>query len=483
MGYIKGEKIYTGIVPTPKKVENLNKENKYAYEFINSCIYTDCNDFNTAIKNFSAYFSKVNNIQLAKKQGGIEIINVDDLRNDEYLIEVRNNSITVSASSAVGCNHALSTLLQLLYCQNSEIYAPQISIADYPELKYRGVMVDLGREFHPFNTLLRYVDLCYFYKINKLHLHLTDGPLYTLPSKSLPKLPNEGKSYTKEEISILVEYAKEREIEIIPEIEVPGHCGHLIETYPEIFKLDRDDSEKKTDVTCMCRPVAVAAMKKLFDEVIELFPYSESIHIGGDEAELEFWNECKVCKQYMLDNHIEDVKHLYSHIIKIFTDYILSKGKKPLAWEGFPQENSESISRETTICEFSTRFFLPNDIAKAGFNIINCSWEPLYITPYKFWYIKDVLEWNIYTFMNHGETSPAYLNPIVVEDKEKVKGAQVCVWELNYEQEIERVKEIVSAFIERTWTIKRVIDTNTFTNNYNDNVKPLINKLLDERIN
>ena len=109
------------------------------------------------------------------------------------------------------------------------------------DVNYRGLMVDLGREFHPFSCLLRYLDLCYFYKINKFHLHLTDGPLYTLPSKSLPKLPNEGASYTKDEISFLVNYAQERCIELIPEIEVPGHCRHLIETYPEIFKLERDD--------------------------------------------------------------------------------------------------------------------------------------------------------------------------------------------------------------------------------------------------
>ena len=107
---------------------------------------------------------------------------------------------------------------------------------DAPDCSYRGMMVDLARNWHDFTYLISYVDMCYYYKISVLHLHFTDDQSYTLPSKRFPKLSTKGRSYTPEQIEALNQYAEARGIQLMPEIDVPGHCISFQKEYPDIFE-------------------------------------------------------------------------------------------------------------------------------------------------------------------------------------------------------------------------------------------------------
>ena len=467
------------IVPTPHIMEYSKDENG---KILSCCIQNSiaCKEpaFFTAISAFRQYFLKLNNISFNDREGGIIFLSDNSLKKNSYKIIV-SEVITVSAADPQGCLYACSSLLQLLTCAYGKILCPVIEISDSPETEHRGLMIDLGRHFHPFNSLLRYIDLCFAYKINYLHLHFADDIIFTLPTKTLPKLTVPGKSYTREQIAILTEYANDRGVEIIPEIEVPGHGKPLAVNYPELFGLDRQD-KTPLSVLCLCRDSSMHAVEQLIDEVIEMFPYSKYIHFGGDEADIDFWKECSVCQRYMQENNIPSVKALYSHLIYKISNYILSKNKKPLVWEGFPPENSEKISRDLTVCEFESLYFLPNKIAEAGFTMINCSWQPLYVTEWRHWDIPDILSWNLYRFENFWSNSAAYLNPIDVSDKTKVAGAQLCVWEMTYDKELSLVKANLSALSERTWTIRRKVSTQDFMQNYETKLRPIVDKLMQD---
>ncbi len=165
------------------------------------------------------------------------------------------------------------------------IDAPRREIDDAPGCSWRGLMVDLARDFHEFPVLLEYVDLCRFYKIR------TPAPAfhgrsksYTLPSRAFPRLSTPGRSYTEEEIRELVAYAARRDVLLMPEIDVPGHCASFAQGYGDVFGTDGIICQSEQSMACM---------EALFRELCGMFPNSPYIHIGGDEATISKWTECE----------------------------------------------------------------------------------------------------------------------------------------------------------------------------------------------
>lgn len=132
------------------------------------------------------------------------VIKDEKLDEDAYRIKC-NKTINIYASSREGLNYALSTVLQVMQKKDYNILFPDITIYDKPDSQYRALMVDLARQWHPYEFLYKYVDLCYLYKINRLQFHFTDDQSFTLPSDKYPLLPTENRHYTKDQISELVE--------------------------------------------------------------------------------------------------------------------------------------------------------------------------------------------------------------------------------------------------------------------------------------
>ncbi len=469
MNTYSSEKLFD-IIPAPKEVALEGDADNYVVYPLKKAISSTDSEFEKYIAPFNKYLAKINNTVLRKEEGGIVLTRDKSLSAGEYKIECRAEGVTVSASDDDGITYALATLHQIIRSEKGELSVPSYTIKDKPDSSYRALMVDLARQWHPYETLRDYIDICYIYKIKFLHLHFTDNESYTLPSEAFPRLSTEGRSYTKEQIKELNEYALARNIELIPEVDIPGHAVGLTNAYPELFS-NKDADGNYVDATIICAGKAglIDNLQTLYSEVISMFPNSRYIHIGGDEANISTWESCPDCIAYMNENGISGKYPLYTRVIKNITDMILSLDKTPIVWEGFPKEGAEEISRDIIVTAWESLYHLPNDLIEEGFTITNSSWKPLYIVPPTHfgvpggrWYPSDILDWNIYTWMNWWDQSAAYEKPIVIEPTDQVIGGTLCAWENDYETDIVRIKENLGALSERLWNVNGKVSKDSF---------------------
>lgn len=463
------------IIPMPKSVTVVNGIVTVAPTVSFDPEFTICAEtFKTTAKKLFA-------IDFTNASGGVSIKKVAGLDKEEYKINVSDNGIEIEATEADGAHNAVATLYQMITVENGKLTVPKCSINDKPDSYFRAIMLDMPANMRTFEQLLHYVDICYLYKIKYLHLHLADNGGYNLPSKKFPKLPTPGKSYTEEQINELRKYCADRGIIIIPEVDVPGHATYLNVTYPELFSCTPIEGEARKDLVCIGKLGVMDNLKAIFEEVIELFPEAPYIHIGGDEAIIDAWNNCEHCTKFMKDNGLKDVKALYTRSIKLLTDMILDMGKTPIVWEGFPRDGAEEISRDVIVTAWESLYHLPNELLEEGFTVTNSSWLPLYVVdPNGYhgqfvkggrWQPDDILnDWDIYTWKNWWEKSAAYEKPIVVEPTDKVIGATFCAWTWSYDIDINPVKENVPAMCEKIWNRN---STYTF-----EDFEPALSKLI-----
>lgn len=455
------------IIPVPKKVIS-------GGEIVKTAPYIDCRkeEWLPMAEAFCECMKKIYNINFTYGAGGVEIICDDSIEPEAYRLET-GDAIRITASGRQGCAYGLATAVQLL---NEKLETEKIYIEDKPDKDYRGLMVDLARKWHPFATLLHYVDLCFFYKIKYLHLHFMDDQSYTLPSRAFPKLPTKNRAYSFSEIEKLKLYAQARGVVIVPEIEMPGHARSLNEAYPELFSDMLDENAAADLITengavidhksiiCAGSSVTFENIKKLIDETIELFPDTPYIHLGGDEANIKVWQGCENCRRYMQEHNIADVYELYCDFTAKVTDYVLEKGKTPIIWEGFPKKYADRISKDVIVIGWENYYQRADELIEAGYRVINCSWQPLYVVPNAMarWNVSDIMKWNVYEWQHWWEKSAAMLNPIHIAPTEQVIGAQLCAWEQTYEREIAFTAENIAALSERTWSVKRECNDSEF---------------------
>ncbi len=455
------------IIPHPKNYET----NSIGACVALPCIYTDVAAWRSHTDALCEMIKRGFSVSPRYACGGIELLADLSLSKNAYRIEAKD-AIRVYASDSEGACYGLASVLQSLFVTRERFVMQGGTVTDAPDKDYRALMVDLGRQWHPFPKLLKFVDICFFYKIKYLHLHFADTELYTLPSRAFPKLSSEGRFYTEEEIASLHEYARSRGVIIVPEFECPGHAPLLNRAYPEIFK-DKSTAPDgafhdeagnvipSDSLLCAGSESAFSGVKTLLSEIAELFPDAPYIHIGGDEATISLWEECERCRAYMKKNGISDVYELYSDYVGRICRHVLSLGKTPIVWEGFPKKGSERIPKETIVEVFECLYHLPNDLLDEGFRIINASWQPLYIVPammldpQRNWGAREVFKWDMHRFENWWERSAAYENPITIPETGALLGASLCAWEMTYEEEISTVMANLAALSERTWSIKR----------------------------
>ena len=283
----------------------------------------------------------------------IKTDNVDGIESPEgYELKVDSKGATVRATGAQGLFYGLQTLIQL--ADGSDVI-PYIEIIDYPRLEYRGMMLDISRHFRDKEFIKKQIDAVAKLKINRLHLHLTDAAGWRLEIKQYPELteyaawrPQEtwkewndgGNNYisgkspyahggflTQEDAKEIVEYAADRYITVIPEIELPSHSEEVTATFPEISCTHG----KQPDV-CVGNEKTFEFFENVLDEVMEIFP-SEYIHIGGDEASKQAWKECELCLERMQKEGLENVDQLQSYMIHRIEEYLNSKGRNIIGWD------------------------------------------------------------------------------------------------------------------------------------------------------
>ena len=279
-----------------------------------------------------------------------------------YTLEVRPDGVRIVAREPAGLFYGVQTLRQLL---PEEVFSPQkvpgatwsvpcVTIRDAPRFAWRGLMLDCSRTFWPKKFLLRYIDLLAHYKMNVLHLHLTDDQGWRLEIKRYPKLtevcsrfadkynePCERQGfYTQQEMREIVGYAAQRHVTIVPEIEMPGHCTAVFAAYPElsctgvhceIYPFFEGPSITK-DVYCAGNEDVFTFLQNVLTEVIDIFP-SAYIHVGGDECPKDRWLACPKCQQRMRKEHLADAHELQAYFITRIETFLSGKGRTLIGWD------------------------------------------------------------------------------------------------------------------------------------------------------
>ncbi|MBR5507338.1 MAG: family 20 glycosylhydrolase [Clostridia bacterium] len=464
------------IIPTPKKVLGDGEE----YE-INICAISEYAPFEEKAELFRQCFGKIHNIPIEKGFGGLELCFDENIKNGAYRI-VSDGKMKLYASDDEGMGYAVASALLLINVRKGKAYAQNLTVDDYADKDYRSLMISLAKEGiitkedMSIEKIKNFIDICFLFKVKYLHLHFSDNTYYAFPSKVLPNLPTEENAYTFEEIKEMNSYAKMRGIILVPELDLPGHAEVLTARCPEVFANDYDSNSDAVmyteaglaiswdELICVGSKTSMEYIMKLIDEICEMFPDSPYIHLGGDEADIEAWNSCSACRQYMKDENIEDVHELYSDFIGRVCTRVLENGRTPIVWEGFPKNGIERIPKETIVCAWECYYHQPEDLLDAGFRIINGSWKPLYIVPTQTerWTPLDIMKWDVYNLQHFWPESRAHLNPVHLEPTDKMLGAQVSVWRCTYELCISRVIENISAFCERVWNVERVCNDEEF---------------------
>ena len=268
-----------------------------------------------------------------------------------YNLDINKNFILIKGSDREGLIHGVYSLIQLIPRSSgvNDSKLACLKINDYPKFKWRGLLLDCCRHFMSIDFVKRYIDLLAYHKMNVLHWHLTEDQGWRIEIDKYPKLTDVGAwrkekdgsiyggFYTKEQIKEVVNYAYKRGVNIVPEIELPGHCVAALAAYPEYsctggpFEVEKDWGVFK-DIYCAGNDSTFVFLENILDEIIELFP-SKYIHIGGDEVPKYRWKNCIKCKKRIQNENIQDTHELQSYFIQRIENYISGKGKKLIGWD------------------------------------------------------------------------------------------------------------------------------------------------------
>ncbi len=273
---------------------------------------------------------------------------------EAYRLRVTRDSLVLEASDAAGLFYGQQTLKQLV---REDGRVPSVYVEDAPRFAWRGFMMDVSRHFYDTAFLKKQIDALAALKMNRLHLHLTDAAGWRMEIKAYPRLTGfaawrqgdlwkdwwfgsrqyaeegtpgvYGGYYTQQQLRELVAYAAERHVQIIPEIEMPGHSEEVLAAYPELSCAG--DGHPHADF-CPGREETFVFLQTVLDEVMDVFP-SEYIHIGGDEAGKQAWKTCPLCQARMKAEGLKDVNELQSYLIRRMGDYLASKGRRLVGWD------------------------------------------------------------------------------------------------------------------------------------------------------
>lgn len=447
------------------------------------------------------YFKVDSSLAFTEGQSGSMKYIKDDSFSKEnpegYELSVNDKGITVKAGTDAGLFYAKQTLRQLMTPEG----IPFVSIEDAPRFKYRGVHFDASRHFFPKEEVLKLLDVMAFYKLNTFHMHLTDAGGWRIQMDKYPKLTTEtafrtesdwrkwwdgkdrkylpegtpgayGGYFTKEDIREIVAYAASKYINVIPEIEFPGHSDEVLFAYPE---LSCSGKPYQNGDFCIGNEKSFTFMKDVLTEVMELFP-SEYIHIGGDEAGKEAWKTCPKCKALMKKKEMKSVDELQSYMIHQAEEFLNSKGRKLIGWDEILEGG---LAPEATVMSWrgeeggikSARMghdvvMTPGGYMYFDFYQADPKTQPYAIGGYT--PVKRVYSYN-----------PIPVDSLTVEESKHILGVQANTW-TEYIQDAQHLEYMmfprVLALAEIAWTPQESRDWNDFKPRMNAHI-PVLQKM------
>lgn len=459
------------IIPIPKDI-SLDDE---VFSFTDTLyLFTNDENLSNLIPVLHNEFMSMHNIFVKqvtiREQAELLLLNSASLADEEYILQV-NSNISVTGGSYQAVAMGTVSILQMIYQKGDDLVLPAGTIHDLPDMHFRGVMIDVARKKHSIEVLKQVVSLCRWYKLNYLQLHLTDEHFFSFPSDAYPQLSTKNFHYSKKELIDLVQYADERGVEIIPELEVPGHAGQFVQHMPDIFGFPNKKLNRFT--INMANDEVYPVLDTLIGEIAEVFHSSEYIHIGGDEADFSGMQQEPEVQQYLKNNNLESVDELFWHFINRMNDMVKKRNRKTIVWEGFGSEANMVVSKDIIVMAWETMYQLPEELLDSGYNIINVSWKPLYVVNNRKWSPAEIYEWNVYLWQNWFPKAPSYI-PIQIDEHPNVLGAFMASWDQPEYVEISSLRKRLPAMVERVWNKNRNISTQAFLASVD---------LLDEKLN
>ncbi|MBC7850092.1 MAG: beta-N-acetylhexosaminidase, partial [Chitinophagaceae bacterium] len=379
------------IIPQPVKVEKLTDSFRFTESVSlvvpskNAAVQTIATSFVSKLRSSTGFAINITDAEVASSSSIVLSLNnttEPQLGNEGYSMEVGATGVQIKANQPAGLYYGIQTLLQLFpkeieskeVVMNVSWILPACRITDYPRFAWRGLMYDVSRHFFTKDQMKVFIDDMAKYKFNLLHWHLTDDQGWRVEIKSLPKLtevgawrvdktgsfntfskpePNEprtyGGFYTQDDIREIVKYAKERFIDILPEIDVPGHSMAAIAAYPDLTCTPGtyvvNSGEKFMEwpagghfyglvdnALCPANEKVYDFLDKVFTEVAQLFPFGY-IHMGGDETARNFWEKSEAIKGLMKRENLKNLDEVQSYFVKRVEKIIMAKGKKMIGWD------------------------------------------------------------------------------------------------------------------------------------------------------
>ena len=381
------------VIPEPVSIEQ--KCGSFRFEEGTDVVCADSSLLRTA-EVFSEDISKVLGYGLPVSvgaKGDITLAVVEGLESEEYVLEVGRCKVSIEGGSSAGVFYGLQTVKQLL----KDGKVPAVKIADKPHFVHRGSLLDVARHFYTVDQVKTYIDILALHKMNVFHWHLTDDQGWRIEIKAHPGLTEigsirketligrhtvppphkydgkpHGGFYTQDEIREIVAYAADRQITVIPEIDLPGHMQAALATYPHLGCTGGPYEMRCTwgiseDVLCAGNEKVYEFIEDVLDEVCELFP-SEMIHIGGDECPKVAWKKCPKCQAKIKALGLKDKGSKAEHFLQNYVmgrveDYLNSKGRRIIGWDEILEG---SASKTATIMEWRDQQHAVNAVRRGN---------------------------------------------------------------------------------------------------------------------
>ncbi len=422
----------------PQPAEMSVKEGNFLLKGKITICYPDDKDIKSVVDVFAKTIKTTTGVKLKKtaykkiqyKKGEINkctkkadahiALSIDETLGDEaYKLSVTNKLIEITAAQPAGFFYAFQTLKQLLprnvmagVRDKSVAHwsIPCVEIKDTPRFGWRGFMLDEGRHFYGKEEVKKIIDVMAAYKMNRFHWHLTEDQGWRIEIKKYPKLTKIGAwrdskvcawgdvkpdgtryggYYTREDIKEVVQYAKERFVEIVPEVDIPGHSQAAVASYPEFLACDPENKHEvwlwqgvSGDVINVANPQAVQFAKDVIDELVEMFPFGY-IHLGGDECPTHKWERNAECQALLKKISSTNYRDLQIHFYKQLKEHIAQKPKEQqrrlIFWNEVLHGNTKPLGEDITIMAWIGADNAALDAAKRGMTTILSPQIPYYI--------------------------------------------------------------------------------------------------------
>jgi hexosaminidase len=469
----------------PKPVSEITTNEKYILQN-GSYIFINSND--KELKSLAALLKdnlhKRSGINVFIRKGRanngifLEVNKKSSISPEGYELTITNKTIRLSSKSCTGIFYGIQTLNEILR-KDSVLYFPGCKVIDYPKYSYRGFMLDASRHFQSIQFVKKILDMMAQLKLNTFHWHLTDDEGWRIESKKYPSLNEIGSYldslnalerngyYTVEDIKEVIQYAKNRYIKVIPEIEMPGHSKAVMDSYPHL--LCPTDSVGKT--YCAGNKETYKFIKNVISEIIAIFN-PEIIHVGGDERPKGIWEECPKCKEMTTLKNLANEDMLQNYFMNEICKFISGKGVKTLAWA----ENIKGGVPQNQIVEG----WHPGEsweAARNGYYTVNADNIYVYFDyPHSIEEKKTKPEWM--PILNLEKVYSFNPTPDSLKENEKkfVIGSECALWtELVLENNIQhQIFPRILAFAEVVWSLDENKNYENFLTRVNA-LKPFIN--------